>query len=63
MSCKANKNTCRWFRSDKNACGVLNQLVCDRRRKCSFYETAEDFQKRQIDFNERHGITEDMRIL
>lgn len=55
------ENDCVWF--DKTRCKVLKTLSCSKDHKCSFYETEEAFHKRQTDFNERHGITEDMRIL
>ena len=38
----------------RKACGVLESLVCDE-RECSFYETEEEYIKRQKEFREKHN--------
>ena len=54
-------NDCNWLAhkdTAKEKCNILTELVCKKKGICSFRETKAQYEKRQTDFRDRHGITE-----
>lgn len=52
---------CHWYKTHgrtKEGCHILTARQCEKKGKCSFYETELEFQKRQVNFKEKHGIGE-----
>lgn len=53
------KKDCHWYDDvPKPKCGILGELMCDKKERCSFYETEEQFRTRQKRFAERTGRTQ-----
>lgn len=56
------KKDCYWYDdAAKSKCGVLRELVCKDKYKCSFFETDEVFKARQKRFEEISGMTQKMK--
>lgn len=52
------KTKCYWFIKYgrvKDGCKIMTSLQCEKKGKCSFHETPQEFEARQADFAERHG--------
>ena len=50
------KERCHWFNSRySSGCGALKDLQCEANGKCSFYETEQQYKKRQAKFKEREA--------
>lgn len=49
-NCKRKKDCWHYWRGE---CGVLESLVCEQ-RNCSFYETEEEYIKRQKAFKDKY---------
>lgn len=48
------RERCHWFHRVR-VCDVLGVLQHECTEKCSFYETEEDYQKRQVEFREHEN--------
>lgn len=49
------KKDCHWHKSrPRPSCGILSELVC-KKKKCSFFETTDEFKARQKEFEKKHG--------
>ena len=47
------KFDCYWYNCWKDVCGCLSCLQCEETGRCSFFETTEEYKKRNINFNGR----------
>ena len=57
------KKNCVWFRTEsREGCGIMTDLVCSKRDKCSFYETELQFEKRQKRFLDKHQADASKRV-
>ena len=66
MSKVAIKSKCYWFNRRgkiKQGCSLMTELLCEKCGKCSFYETTEEYEKRQADFKERYDVSDDIFIV
>ena len=57
---KADRNECYWYLrygKIKTGCQVMTEFQCNRKGKCGFFETPEEYEERQRDFADRHGTT------
>lgn len=41
----------------KDGCQIMTERLCEKKGKCSFYETTIEFQKRQEAYKQKYGIS------
>lgn len=52
------REDCYWYgrkASNQRGCGLLTRLQCKVNGRCSFYETVNEYEERQRDFENRNG--------